>query len=407
MENNFEKIFYENKNNPYELEKLFHKNKNQFIKLINKEKSINNDQVIQFWDARINYKNSFDLKKMIISIILAVLCWIPLRILIEKEDMEFDKFMTFLPCIFTFTFSLLLSTYDFKIKSIIYIFLISLITGLYLFFIPFNEKSQSIINIYIHIPIFLWSMIGFFYCDFKLKNYQKIFDFLLLSGEMIIWSTLLLISGIILTFITLTLFKMINIEIEDFYFKNIVSLGIIIAPFLSVPILKKFSDFNISSVIAKIFAPLAIITLITYLLFSLITKNVPYENRNILITYNIILVAVLGIIIFINANYVRTSYFFISNFVLISVSTIIDLIALTAIIYRIREYGLTPNKITVLGINFLMLINLIWILISMIKNIHKEKKYENIVNTISKYLPIYSIWSLIVIVIIPIIFKYK
>ena len=66
MENNFEKIFYENKNNPYELEKLFHKNKNQFIKLINKEKSINNDQVIQFWDARINYKNSFDLKKIII-----------------------------------------------------------------------------------------------------------------------------------------------------------------------------------------------------------------------------------------------------------------------------------------------------------------------------------------------------
>ncbi|NLJ06023.1 MAG: hypothetical protein GX435_10055 [Exilispira sp.] len=84
MENNLEKIFYENKNNPYELEKLFHKNKNQFIKLISKEKSINNDQVIQFWDARINYKNSFDLKKIIISIILAVLCWIPLRILIEK-----------------------------------------------------------------------------------------------------------------------------------------------------------------------------------------------------------------------------------------------------------------------------------------------------------------------------------
>lgn len=407
MGNNIESEFYESQNNPYKLEKLFHKDKNQFTKLINKEKLINDNQIIQTWDARLNYKNSFDINKLIFSIILAVLCWLPLRILLENKNNEIDRYLIFIPIIFTFTFSFLLSLYDFKIKNIIYIFVISFITGVYLLFLQDSEKSQSITNIYIHTPFFLWSMVGFSYCDFKLKNHQKRFEFLLLNGEMVIWSSLLLFSGIILTIITVALFSMIKIEIYDFYLKNIVSLGIITAPFLSIPILKKFSDINISSIIAKIFAPLALITLITYLLFSITTKNVPYENRDILITYNIILISVLGIIIFINANFERTLFYIINNFILIIVSSIIDLIALSAIIYRINEYGITPNKITVLGINLIILINLILILTSMIKNFHNKNKYENIVNTISKYLPIYSIWTFIVIVIIPIIFKYK
>lgn len=406
MNDDFEKEFYENRDNPYVLEELFHKNKSFFIHVLNKEKLKNDGLLIKAWDARVNYNNSLNFRVLLISIISAFICWIPLRILIQDSDYDY-KILMYMPSIFTFIFSTFLSINKLKLKNIIIMFAVTLLTSVYLHIIPFSEDSQSIKIIYIHVPVFLWAIVGFSYCDFDVRKLQKRFDFLLLNGEILIWSTLLLLTGIILTSLTFVLFDFINVEIEDFYTKNIVSLGIVVAPFLSIPILNKFSETNISSIISKIFSPLTLITLLFYLVFSLISKEVPYENRDLLITYNAILIVVLGLIIFINANTGKYLFFLISNILLIIVSTIIDVIALSAIIYRINEYGFTPNKITILGINTLMLVNLIYVLLPMLKNINLAKTSEIIVERISKYLPVYAIWAFIVVFIIPIFFRYQ
>jgi uncharacterized membrane protein len=94
-------------------------------------------------------------------------------------------------------------------------------------------------------------------------------------------------------------------------------------------------------------------------------------------------------------------------FILSIVTLIINLIALSAIFYRLGEYGLTPNRLAILGSNILIFINLILITIDLFKINFKKSDLENVEFTISKYLPVYIIWTAIVVFGFPLIFGMK
>jgi hypothetical protein len=86
---------------------------------------------------------------------------------------------------------------------------------------------------------------------------------------------------------------------------------------------------------------------------------------------------------------------------------IIDVIALSAIFYRIKEYGFSPNKTAVLGSNLLIFVNLCVILLDLIKVNFKQSELKTVDTTIAKYLPIYALWSVFVVFGFPIIFGFK
>ncbi|MDO9340470.1 MAG: hypothetical protein Q7T72_08090, partial [Bacteroidales bacterium] len=71
------------------------------------------------------------------------------------------------------------------------------------------------------------------------------------------------------------------------------------------------------------------------------------------------------------------------------------------------EYGVTPNRLAVLGSNILIFVNLVLIMIDLYKINFKEMVIEKVEFTISKYLPVYIIWTLIVIFGFPVIFSMK
>jgi uncharacterized membrane protein len=94
-------------------------------------------------------------------------------------------------------------------------------------------------------------------------------------------------------------------------------------------------------------------------------------------------------------------------FILSLVTLIINLIALSAIFYRLGEFGLTPNRLAVLGSNIMIFVNLILITIDLFKINFKKAEPEKVELTISKYLPVYVIWVLIVVFGFPLFFGMK
>lgn len=94
-------------------------------------------------------------------------------------------------------------------------------------------------------------------------------------------------------------------------------------------------------------------------------------------------------------------------FLLAIVTLIINLIALSAIFYRLGEFGLTPNRLAILVSNILIFVNLILITIDLYKINFKKAELEKVELTISKYLPVYIVWVLIVIFVLPGIFGLK
>ena len=167
---------------------------------------------------------------------------------------------------------------------------------------------------------------------------------------------------------------------------------------------------KIAPIIANIFSPLVLITLISFLIAFAISGKDPYNDRDFLLIFNIVLFGVMAIIVFsISETSIKRKQKFNEMILLIlSIVTIItDLVALSAIFYRLAEYGITPNRLAVLGSNILIFINLVLIMIDLYKINFRKTSIEKVGLTISKYLPVYLIWTLIVTFGFPFIFGMK
>jgi len=94
-------------------------------------------------------------------------------------------------------------------------------------------------------------------------------------------------------------------------------------------------------------------------------------------------------------------------FLLSVVTIIVNGIALSAILFRISEWGLTPNRAAVLGGNVLILINLLLVTAQFFKVITRKADIAGVGKTIALYLPVYCLWATIVTFLFPLLFGFK
>jgi len=300
--------------------------------------------------------------------------------------------------------------YKFSLYSWLIYLAISFIPIIFLNLIPGGDNSDTFFLSSTHSLFFLLSICGLVYIGgIRGKNNKKI-DFLHYCGDLIIMSGLLFISGGLFTVITIGLFQVIGFNIEDFYFENVVVWGL-----PAIPLIASYWIFNnknlvskISPLIAKIFTPFVFLILFIFsfaIIFS--DKNI-LVDRELLLMFNVITIAVLALILF-SLSHINSSnkFQFILLFSLSFISIIDNLIVLFAISSRLFEFGITPNRLALTGLNLLVLFHLIIISKQLLLLILRNVNTNNVLNSIVSYLPIYVIWTSVVIFLFPIIFNFK
>jgi hypothetical protein len=275
--------------------------------------------------------------------------------------------------------------------------------------LPLNYKD-SIILTYLHLPIFLWGLTGLAYTGNEYSKSSTRLAYLKFNLEFCILYASMAISGMLLAALTMQLFNFVGLDIEDFYFRNVILFGAaalaIVTSYLVSSNLKLAK--NITPYIAKIFSPLILATLLVYLLTVIWIGKNPFLDRNFLIAFNGILLGVLAITIFSITESDTDEKKNISdyiNFALIVLALIIDSVALSAIVFRLSSYGITPNRLAVLGVNILIWANLIWIMLSYLRFLQNKTGPSAIQDAVTKYLPIYGLWAAFVAFTFPLIFK--
>ena len=93
--------------------------------------------------------------------------------------------------------------------------------------LPNVKSSQSIVMSQIHMPLFFLFILSISFIDSDWKNIKDWLTFIRYLGEMVIYVIIILIGGIVLTFITIELFDLIGISIEKWYIEYIVILGLV------------------------------------------------------------------------------------------------------------------------------------------------------------------------------------
>ncbi len=405
-------------NKPAQLEQLYRKDKLAFKQAFNLVFAEHKENLqLQFWDTRLNYKeeNLFlgSQREIGLVVALAIIAGLIANIA-NLPKINIELFFTrnaafiiipFLTAYFTFKQQL-----SFRIKIIVSLIIIFL--ACYVNLLPDNSQSSTINLVYIHIPILLWSILGYAYLGNEFSSKEKRINFLKFNGDLLIMSVIILLSCILFTLITFGLFNLIGIKIENFYVQYIAIWGIAAIPLFATYLVYNNPNLinRISPLIAKTFTPLVFINLFIYLVTLIYMGKYPHNDRNLLLVYNLLLVAVLALIFFsIAENKISKENYFsaLLLFGLSLLTIIINGIALSAIIFRIWEFGITPNRIAVLGGNILIFINLIMVFFDLLKVVSKKSDSLKVEDSIAKYLPVYAVWVAVVVLIIPILFSWK
>jgi hypothetical protein len=389
-----EKKIVEAMNSPKELEILYRENPDEFSKafpsiLANHPEST----ILQVWQERLSYETekkqeqpAWSSKNILILLLL---------IAIAGTIFKLPDYFTSIDDTWFYTRNLalvfivpLIAYFSQRTKSPKFIFLVFLITAGSLIFLnllpsrgeywyEFSKKygafDDALTNAELHIPLFLWLLTGVAFAGKEWKNSSARMGFLRYNGEVIIYTTILIIGGTILTSITLLLLGFIekSYELSEWYQDYAIMYGIVSTPIIATFLLDKIIDkrLNIAPTIARFFTPLFLITTIAYLIIMVIYQKNPFGDREYLVALNILLIVVLGLLIFTIAERNTISPPSTNDYLNIGLALttiILDAIAMSASVFRTASdiYGLTPNRIAVLGINLLVFVHLLGILIN-------------------------------------------
>ncbi len=406
-----------NINNPKQLEKLFRDHKTAFtIAFNNIYQELTNEPAAQAWNERINYKDehiTWGSQNEIIFIVVAAFLGGLIAKMPSFFGIEYDVYMS--KNIGFVVFPILTAYFIWKqqlsMTKLVLPLILFLGSAIFINSLPYNEKSATFILSTIHLPIFLWAILGYAFIGGDLNNNQKKIAFLKFNGNFIVMTGLIFISGMFFTGITLALFELLKMDIQTFFFEQIAVWGLAAMPMLSTYLIQNNPDLanKISPTIAKIFTPIVFVTLMVFLSALMYTGKDIYNDRNFLLVFNAVLIGVMAIILFSlteATNNTRSKFNFIILFGLALLAIIANAIALSAILFRLSEFGLSPNRIAVLGANLLIFIHLLFVSYGLFKNLKGKASIQDVEGDIALFIPFYAVWASFVTFIMPFIFKF-
>ena len=355
-----------------------------------------------------------NLYKYLSTLVLIILTWVSIRLIqhINRSDINIT-ILDSIPIIFTITLSLFFAIDTKKIKTIICCILPVIITySLFIIFagsLRFKMPEADAISLDIYNPnlsqalrntryflyIIFWFFVLLSYSKLKIKKLEYN-AFLEKCGETIVWSAILIAGGVVMIFLLVSLFNSIKINASGFIYENIMTLWFAASPFLSLLIIDRFKKIKLSVIIANVFLPVILISLLAFGIASMFSGSKPYEDRDIFVVYNIMMVLVICILVFTGIHGINNKIINVCFFILPVITVVLNGITLSAVIYRLNAYGISANKLTLLGTNIIMFGHLIFMIYLKLKS----KIERNVL-----YLPVYFFWACFVVFIFPIIFR--
>jgi hypothetical protein len=405
--------------NPRELEKLYRSNKGAFKRaFLTLYPELKGHAFADCWNERLSYESDeinwgtrTELLFVIIaSLIAGVIAKLP-AILHIDEEFFYSRNAGFI------IFPILSAYFSWKNALSIgrFLFIAGATLGglIFINLLPGDaNKSNTLLLSCIHLPVLLWALTGYAFVGEQSNKAEPRLGYLRFNGDLVVMTALILIAGAILSGVTVGLFSLIGFNIKPLYFDYVVLVGLPAAPILGTYLTQANPQLvgKVSPVIAKIFSPLVLVMLVAYLVAIIYSGKDPYNDREFLLMFNGLLIGVMAIVFFSVAESSRKEINGTETWVLLLLSVVtivVNGIALSAILFRISTWGITPNRVAVLGSNVLILIDLLLVTVQLYKVLTRKADVTAVGNVIARFLPVYCLWAAIVTFLFPFLFGFK
>ena len=161
--------------------------------------------------------------------------------------------------------------------------------------------------------------------------------------------------------------------------------------------------------LAYIFTPLFAAMLLVFLVAVPATGRSIEGDREALILFNVLLGFVVGLLLFCGAARRpsdRLGFFDGAAAVLASAGLLTSVLTLVAVIGRIADFGWSPNRAAIAGINAIFLVNLagsVWLYVGLWC---RRRPFDDIVRWQTAHFGVYAAWAGVVVVAFPPIFGF-
>ena len=276
---------------------------------------------------------------------------------------------------------------------------------------PFKRDAHTEALTAIHLPFALWLVVGFAYIGGRWRSVERRTDFVRFSGELFIYYVLIALGGGVFSLLTWGMFEAIDLDVGDLVVEWLLPCGAMGAVLVGAWLVERRQSVmqNIAPMLARVFTPLFAMMLPIFLAAMILTGEWIDMDRDMLIGFDIMLALVLGLLLFsVSARDTQASPGVFDGLQLLLVAAAIaaDLMALSAIVGRISEFGFTPNRTAALGGNLVLLGNLAWSAWLYARFLSGRGEFSALVRWQVNYLPVYAVWAGVVVVIFPPLFGY-
>jgi hypothetical protein len=265
--------------------------------------------------------------------------------------------------------------------------------------------------IILHLPITLWLGVGVAYVGGRWRGSERRMDFIRFTGEAFIYFVLIALGGGVVIALTFALFQAIGLDVEPLVQNWILPCGVAGATVIATWLVEAKQSVieNMAPVLARVFIPLFALVLLAFVVTMAATGRGIDVEREILIAVDLLLVVVFGLLLYsISARdpLARPAVGDWITLTLVGTALVVDLLALRAIGARISDFGWTPNRLAALGMNVVLLINLIGSGFLYIRFLRGDRAFARLWDWQMSYIYVMAGWAAVVAFLFPPLFGF-
>jgi hypothetical protein len=276
---------------------------------------------------------------------------------------------------------------------------------------PLAVGGSTELLVAIHLPVALWFVVGVVYVGGDVRSSAGRMDFIRFTGEWVIYYAVIALGGGVLIGLTTMVLTPIAPDLVDDVLLWVIPSGaagaVVVAAWLVEA--KKSIIENIAPVLTAIFTPLfAIMLLVSAIGYSVAGIGREFD-RNLLTVFDVLLLVVVGLVVYgISARDTTRSARAMHAIRLVAVVSAIflDVLVLVSMFGRIGELGFTANRVAALGLNIILLVNLVvtaWLIGRVLVRRALPVRLEQ---WQTGYLPVFAAWVVLVVLAVPPLFGF-
>lgn len=284
--------------------------------------------------------------------------------------------------------------------------------GLVLNLYPFDLDGSTGPIAIVHAAVALWILaVGIAYAGGRWRSDRRRMDFIRFTGEIAVYYALLALGGGVLVGLCAAAFAAAGTDIGEVVVQTVLPCGAAGAVLVAAWLVEAKQNVieNIAPVLTKVFTPLTVVMLLAVAGAFIANKSLLDVDRSLLLVMDLILVLVVGLVLYALSARDRgepAGWFDALQLGLVVLALLVDALVAVAMVGRVAEWGWSANKVTALGLNVVLLVNLVWSAWLTWGFLGHRRGIAVLERWQTSYVPVYALWAVAVTVVVPPVFGF-